>query len=135
LTTISFADTVDNTSTSMGKKIGESEQASWETEAGAKGFVWYGPYLPLEKGEYSADYRLRVDALPGADTLYATLDVCAGAGSQILVKKIITAANAHLGTHTLTFTAPPGGLENVEFRIDGFGNAVLNIEQVRVRKK
>ncbi len=126
---------VDSVATVMGKKSGEGEQAYWETDASAKGFVWYGPYTSLPKGEYSVDYRLRVEPLPGAaDTLYAIIDVCAGNGNNILTKKIISASNAHLGTHTLTFDAPEG-LEAVEFRIDGSGNAVLKIEQVRVAKK
>jgi hypothetical protein len=126
--------TVDNMSTSMGKKIGEGEQAYWETKAKARGFVWYGPYIPLQKGKYSADYQLIVEPLPGADTLYATLDVCTRAGNHVLGKKIVTASNAYIGMHTLTFVAR-GDLEGVEFRIGSFGNAVLKIEQIRVTKK
>ncbi len=126
--------TVNSVSTSMGKKIGEGEQVYWKTNAGAKGFVWYGPYISLGKGEYSADYRLHVEPLPGADTLYARLDVCAGNGTHVLTKRIITASNAHFGTHTLTFVTQED-LEGVEFRVNGSGNAVLKIEHVKVTKR
>ena len=115
----------------MGKKVGTDDQAYWEIEGGTSGCVWYGPYIDLALGKYRVEYQLTIAPSSTSNKVYASVDVCANNGRNILTQQDITADNVHLEMHSLTFVSFQT-LKGVEFRINSTGNGRLKIKKVKI---
>ncbi len=57
----------------------------------------FGPYMPLKKGEYTAEWRIEVEAACNPDAVVIRCDVVGDRGRELIVKffsaKDIAAAN------------------------------------------
>jgi hypothetical protein len=99
---------------------------------GDKGTLVFGPYVNLPAGRHKAVFHLRLDApAPGP---VAGLDVAAQGGRLVLAqKKVSGGAFTKPGCwqeFELEFSAPPQGLEKVEFRVEYLGTAPLSVDYI-----
>ena len=62
---------------------------------GKPGVLMYGPYLPLRKGSYSAEFELML--LAGCQSSSITCEVIAGDGSQMLATHSIPTDHLQIG--------------------------------------
>lgn len=98
------------------------------------GFLVYGPYIRLLKGEYEAQFRMKVDKL--AEGAVAEVDVTAGGSTVRLAGKEINGRDfGSVGAWVvfkLPFRVDAESLDEVELRVRYLGGPVLSVDMTRI---
>lgn len=106
-------------------QIGQLETVEGRQRLSAKqgevGFLHFGPYVPLEKG----DYQVRVDIVASGDGEVGYVDVVSDMGASVLGKRAIV---GNAPSPVLLPIRAQGDLDGVEVRVysDGSSDMVLN---------
>ncbi|MDH4184093.1 MAG: DUF2079 domain-containing protein [Nitrospinota bacterium] len=127
----------------MGKSVGEeledpTSAHGWirrvSPQLQNRGYLAYGPYLALRRGDYSVTCRLRANAITADDIGH--MDVSHDEGKVIIASRPLAAADfpekGKWRELTLPFTIDAEKTENIEFRIEYHGGATLYFDECRV---
>lgn len=93
----------------------------------AAGAVMHGPYVPLEKGDYSVTFLLRITDAEAATGPVAAVDVVFGNEATAIAAAVIATTDADADgyvRHTLTFTLADITF-GVQFRVLSMGSATI----------
>ena len=100
-------------------------------EIGEPGFLSFGPYITLPKGDYKALFDIRIKSDNGQPALH--LDVSGMGGNQVLAQKEVTdASDGQWQTVSLPFSINRERMEKIEFRVFFKGGGAVFFEKVRL---
>ena len=100
-------------------------------KVGGPGFLSFGPYIKLPKGEYQAFFDIRIENNQNKPIL--DLDVTGLGGSRILAKKEVSNdKGGQWQTVLLPFTVDQEGMEKIEFRVLFKGGGTVSFEKIRL---
>lgn len=94
---------------------------------GTAGAVMYGPYMPLEKGDYSVTFTLRITDAGATMGTVTAVDVMAGNDATAIAAACIAAADADTEgcvRHVLTFSLADTTF-GIQFRVLSMGSATV----------
>ncbi|MBF0634995.1 MAG: DUF2079 domain-containing protein [Nitrospinae bacterium] len=139
-TTSTVRSTLKRLATQIGEEVDDKTSpygASITLRPGMRsggGFLVYGPYLRLLKGEYEAQFRMKVDKL--VEGTVAEIDVTAGEAAVKLAGKEINGRDFGSAGAWVVFKAPfrvdAESLDKVELRVRYLGGPVLSVDMTRV---
>lgn len=94
---------------------------------GTAGAVLFGPYMPLEKGDYSVTFTLRIADAEAATDPVAAVDVVVGTEATAIAAGFVAATDADADgcvAYTLAFTLADTTF-GVQFRVLSMGSATV----------
>ena len=95
------------------------------------GYLHFGPYSLLERGDYIVNFDLNVTAAQNIDTAIGHLEVTADHGARVLNRQALTAG---VTSSALKISIREPAAQNVEFRIYSTGAAELSLAGIQVQK-
>lgn len=122
-----WPDRLSRFQTLMGEPCEDDAGRWFRARKGAAGAVMFGPYMPLEKGDYSVTFTLRIADAETATDPVAAVDVVAGNEATAIAAGSIAAADADASgcvRHTLAFTLADTTFA-VQFRVLSMGSATV----------
>jgi FkbM family methyltransferase len=102
-----------------------------ETRPGTPGFAIYGPYTPVEPGQYTVEYNiLPIDLAELADDdVCAFLDVARDAGRDTIAVRQLTAGALRAGNRSFYIGFDLDRRSGIEYRVFTDGRARLEIDE------
>lgn len=110
--------------------IGDTRRADELTPAG---FIIFGPYITLKKGNYVLELDLTPSSTPNKN-LVARLDIGRfdkARSPTVLREADILSSDQHL---SIPFTVPRKGIKKLETRIYFMGNGVIQVNSITIKK-
>ncbi|MBP1157466.1 MULTISPECIES: hypothetical protein [unclassified Paenibacillus] len=110
-------------------EVGEKNERGNITSKGEEGYLLYGPYISLEKGEYRLEISGTPARLEDADNVF--FDVIADSGKQTIIPKssFKLIGNQLIGSNYFTLHENVG---TIEFRVYVNKNSFLELTSVRL---
>jgi hypothetical protein len=122
-----------NMSAPMGQLIVLGNEEFWQCEDKKEGMVWFGPYMPLNKGVYELTYFIETKAMiPDFNGPLVTIDVSSNAGRAVLSSKTITTTDNNSKQFKLSFELKEY-TSLLEFRIFKHANSSIRIKEILVQ--
>ena len=115
----------------VGKFISDSELEYIQTEKSDVGFVVYGPYIVLAKGDYSVQFDIRSPTRKFGNPVYCKIDIVINEGNDIIFEKKLRKSDLlkYDGKIDIKFSLPRDAV--CEFRVWDLGVVPLLVRYER----
>lgn len=124
-----------NMTTPMGHLIRRDSKEYWLSEEDREGWVWFGPYMTLTKGDYDICFNVNVKPLTGNKIdKPVRLDICKDGGLSVLTEQAIQPSDYNKKQFVLSLSLKES-ISSLEFRIYKFNNSVVEVKNIIIRRR
>lgn len=121
--------------TPMGHVIRRDNEEYWLSDEDREGSVWFGPCMPLAKGDYDVYFNVTVKPLTGNKIdKPVRLDICKDMGQSILAAQDIQPSEYGKKQFILSFSLK-NDTQGLEFRISKFNNSLVEVKDIVIHKR